>query len=100
MRCRQVVTSQPSLPLDTPAQPAFNREKFKHEIKVLAENLGYDDIYNLNTQSGTQWDGFRHVRRAYVVHEANANTYQFAHFASGTFYNGASNPSHITNDWR
>ncbi|KAF2810797.1 uncharacterized protein BDZ99DRAFT_462116 [Mytilinidion resinicola] len=61
-----------NLPLDTPAQPAFNREVFKHEIKIKAENLCYDDIYHLNTQSGTQWDGFRH----------------FAHLASGTFYNG------------
>jgi len=61
-----------NLPLDTPAQPAFNRETFKHEIKVLAENLAYDDVYNLNPQSGTQWDGFRH----------------FAHLGSGTFYNG------------
>jgi hypothetical protein len=67
-----------SLPLDVPNQPAFGRETFKHEIKVLLENLAYDDIYHLNTQSvrfpdfyidrlltmnqGTQWDGFRHVR--------------------------------------
>ncbi len=26
------------------------------------ENMAYDDKYTLNTQSGTQWDGFRHVR--------------------------------------
>jgi len=61
-----------NLPLDTPAQPAFNRETFKHEIKTVAENLCYDDLYHLNTQSGTQWDGFRH----------------FAHLSSGKFYNG------------
>ena len=51
-----------SLPLNVPEQPAFGREKFKHTIKVLAENVAYDDLYELNTQSGTQWDGFRHVR--------------------------------------
>ncbi|KAL5390265.1 hypothetical protein DPSP01_001837 [Paraphaeosphaeria sporulosa] len=62
-----------NLPLNVPNQPAFGREIFKHEIKVLAENLAYDDIYHLNTQSGTQWDGFRH----------------FAHMATGNFYNGA-----------
>jgi hypothetical protein len=50
-----------SLPLDVPNQPAFDRQIFKHEIKTLAENICYDDIYHLNTQSGTQWDGFRHV---------------------------------------
>ncbi|KAF2443310.1 hypothetical protein P171DRAFT_432589 [Karstenula rhodostoma CBS 690.94] len=62
-----------NLPLNVPNQPAFGRETFKHEIKVLVENLAYDDIYHLNTQSGTQWDGFRH----------------FAHMATGNFYNGA-----------
>jgi hypothetical protein len=61
-----------NLPLNVPAVPAFGREIFKHEIKVLAEGLAYDDKYQLNTQSGTQWDGFRHM----------------AHFPSQKFYNG------------
>ncbi|KAK4998277.1 hypothetical protein LTR66_002458 [Elasticomyces elasticus] len=60
-----------NLPLTTPETPAFGREPFQHSIKVLAENAAYDDIYSLNTQSGTQWDGFRH----------------FAHLSSGSFYN-------------
>ncbi|KAF2006249.1 hypothetical protein P154DRAFT_603719 [Amniculicola lignicola CBS 123094] len=60
-----------NLPLDVPNQPAFGREVFKHEIKVLHEDIAYDDIYHMNTQSGTQWDGFRH----------------FAHIPTGTFYN-------------
>ena len=46
-----------SLPLNVPETPAFGREPFQHEIKVLAENIAYDDLYHLNTQSGTQWDG-------------------------------------------
>ena len=61
-----------NLPLNVPEVPAFHREPFKHDIKILAENIAYDDLYRLNTQSGTQWDGFRH----------------FAHIPSGTFYNG------------
>ena len=61
-----------NLPLNVPNQPAFGREPFQHEIKVLAPGLAYDDKYTLNTQSGTQWDGFRH----------------FAHFPSMKFYNG------------
>lgn len=60
-----------NLPLNVPEQPAFSREPFLHEIKTVAEGLAYDDLYHLNTQSGTQWDGFRH----------------FAHFPSQTFYN-------------
>ncbi|KAF4609829.1 hypothetical protein G7Y89_g15794 [Cudoniella acicularis] len=61
-----------NLPLNVPEVPAFNREPFQHEIKTLAEGLAYDDKYQLNTQSGTQWDGFRH----------------FAHLSTQTFYNG------------
>ena len=60
-----------NLPLDEPRNPAFGREQFKHEIKPLVEGSAYDDLYTLNTQSGTQWDGLRH----------------FAHPPSGMFYN-------------
>lgn len=60
-----------SLPLDVPRWPAFTREPFEHEIKVLHPGVAYDDKYKLNTQSGTQIDGFRH----------------FAHMPSNTFYN-------------
>ena len=59
------------LPLNIPEQPSFHRETFTHRIKALVENIAYDDIYTLNTQSGTQWDGFRHV----------------AHVPTTTFYN-------------
>jgi len=37
----------------------------------MLEGRAYDDIYHMNTQSGTQWDGFRHV----------------AHQSTATFYN-------------
>jgi len=60
-----------NLPLNVPGQPAFGRETFKHTIKTLTKDKAYDDLYELNTQSGTQWDGFRH----------------FAHLETGTFYN-------------
>lgn len=50
-----------SLPLNAPEQPGFGREKFIHSIKTLVPGIAYDDNYQLNTQSGTQWDGFRHV---------------------------------------
>lgn len=61
-----------NLPLDVPKVPAFGRKLFEHEIKPIAPGLAYDDLYRLNTQSGTQWDGFRHI----------------AHMPSQTFYNG------------
>jgi hypothetical protein len=50
-----------NLPLDEPDPPTFGREKFRHEIKDIANGISFDDMYSLNTQSGTQWDGFRHV---------------------------------------
>ena len=51
-----------NLPLNVPNVPAFRREVFQHEIKpISSEGVAYDDKYTLNTQSGTQWDGFRHI---------------------------------------
>ncbi|CAF9926608.1 MAG: hypothetical protein HETSPECPRED_006368 [Heterodermia speciosa] len=67
----EAISLNNSLPLNVPEVPAFHREKFKHEIKPLVEGLAYDDLYTLNTQSGTQWDGFRHM----------------AHLPTSTFYN-------------
>lgn len=61
------------LPLTVPEKPAFGREVFQHHIKTLIPEIAYDDTYTLNTQSGTQWDGFRH----------------FGHIDSKCFYNGA-----------
>lgn len=61
-----------NLPLNVPEQPAFHRETFSHTIKPLASGYAYDDVYHMNTQSGTQWDGFRH----------------FAHMETASFYNG------------
>ncbi|KAJ6145471.1 hypothetical protein N7470_009366 [Penicillium chermesinum] len=62
-----------NLPLNMPEKPAFERETFQHNIKTLWEDVAFDDTYSLNTQSGTQWDGFRHV----------------GHFETKTFYNRA-----------
>lgn len=36
----------PSLSLNVPEVPAFNREPFQHEIKTLVENIVYDDLCN------------------------------------------------------
>lgn len=60
-----------NLPLIHPTTPAFGRLPFHHEIKTLAPDRAYDDLYHMNTQSGTQYDGFRH----------------FSHLATATFYN-------------
>jgi len=70
-----------NLPLHEPDPPSFGRETFQHEIKTIAKGISYDDLYHLNTQSGTQWDGFRH----------------FSHIPTRLFYN-ATNSSSITTD--
>ncbi|KAG4025882.1 hypothetical protein MFRU_049g00530 [Monilinia fructicola] len=48
--------------IDRIHEPGFNREKPQHTIRDLTP-LGfkaYDDVIHINTQSGSQWDGFRH----------------------------------------
>ncbi|KAK1140775.1 hypothetical protein N8T08_009881 [Aspergillus melleus] len=70
------------LPLNVPENPAFGREQFQHHIKCLIPGIAYDDTYTLNTQSGTQWDGFRH----------------FAHIDTQTFYNGVTAADIIGDD--
>ena len=48
------------LPLDKPSHPAFDRQRFHHEILNKAPMTMNDDAIYINTQSSTQWDGFRH----------------------------------------
>lgn len=59
-----------SLPLNIPDTPAFSRQPFEHTITEMIPKVVFDDIYTLNTQSGTQWDGFRHVSPHEWPHEA------------------------------
>ncbi|KIW05750.1 uncharacterized protein PV09_03606 [Verruconis gallopava] len=60
----KLITTGETINLDwqygLPDPPTFKREPFKHTIKPLGV-AGHDDLYELNTQSGSQWDGFRHV---------------------------------------
>ncbi|KAM0271947.1 hypothetical protein ACHAQH_008886 [Verticillium albo-atrum] len=47
-------------PLDKPSFPTFERQRFKHHLLNRAPMTMNDDAIELNTQSSTQWDGFRH----------------------------------------
>ncbi len=49
----------------------FGREPFEHTIVTLDPNRAYDDKYTMNTQSSSQWDGFRHM----------------SHYPTSQFYN-------------
>ena len=55
------------LPMDHFRYPFFNRERFEWKVKNWAEPPHLtrinDDVLTFNTQSSTQWDGFRHFGR-------------------------------------
>ncbi|MDQ3107643.1 MAG: cyclase family protein [Actinomycetota bacterium] len=48
-----------NLEYELPDPPLFGRQAPHHE--VLGEG-GHDDVLHFNTQSSSQWDGFRHVQ--------------------------------------
>ena len=58
-----------NLELELPDPPLFGRPAFGHEIVQRPSGVSADDmLHGFNTQSSSQWDGFRHVRNA--VHGA------------------------------
>jgi hypothetical protein len=51
------------LGLDEIDPPLFGRARLTHTVLGEDDGPGHDELLdNLNTQSSTQWDGFRHVR--------------------------------------
>ncbi|MGE0879658.1 MAG: cyclase family protein [Acidimicrobiia bacterium] len=66
--------------LDRPEPPLFGRKAFEHQ--VLQRPAAADDVVHFNTQSSTQWDGFRHIR--HPVHG---------------YYNGLDPTEHGTGHW-
>ncbi|KAH7226218.1 putative cyclase-domain-containing protein [Fusarium oxysporum] len=47
-------------PLNRMSRPCFGRAPFKHEITTKIPRAVNDDTLTFNTQSSSQWDGFRH----------------------------------------
>ena len=46
-----------------PDPPLFNRSRYRHEVTGSETSTGHDDVlHGWNTQSSSQWDGFRHIR--------------------------------------
>jgi kynurenine formamidase len=53
-----------NLELTLPDPPLFRRAKFRHEVTNfgMTRMIVHDDLYHdWNTQSSSQWDGFRHI---------------------------------------
>jgi kynurenine formamidase len=52
-----------------PDPPLFGREPFRHEVTGTVDSTSHDDVlHNWNTQSSSQWDGFRHIRNHAAAH--------------------------------
>ena len=70
-----------NLDMELPGPPLFHRAAFEHKINSTAASND-DELSNWNTQSSSQWDGFRHVR----------------HLAHG-HYNGLPDEDHGMHIW-
>ena len=72
-----------NLELELPDPPLFGRPAFGHEVVSRPSGISCDDmLHGWNTQSSSQWDGFRHVRSA--IHGA---------------YNGLPEAEHGVHHW-
>lgn len=50
-------------PAEVPDPPLFGRARFTHEVTGEPGGSSHDDVlHGWNTQSSSQWDGFRHIR--------------------------------------
>ncbi len=69
------------LELELPDPPLFSRSAFEHVVHDFG--VGHDDeLVGWNTQSSSQWDGFRHMRHP-----------------SWGFYNGVADEDHGIQHW-
>lgn len=58
-----------------PDPPLFGRQPFTHEVTGTATGTSHDDVlHGWNTQSSSQWDGFRHIRN-HADHGAGTGHY-------------------------
>ena len=72
-----------NLDMHLPDPPLFGREAFTHEVVWLQNEAGHDEhLSGWNTQSSSQWDGFRHIK--HPVHG---------------FYNGIADEDHGVHYW-
>ena len=73
-----------------PDPPLFNRVGHRHEVTGNDASVSHDDVlHGWNTQSSSQWDGFRHIRNMAA---------QAAGLGTG-HYGGAPDESHGMHHW-
>ena len=73
-----------------PDPPLFGRKPFSHEVTGSSTGTSHDDVlHGWNTQSSSQWDGFRHIRN----HAALADEPGTGH------YGGVDDAEHGIDHW-
>jgi kynurenine formamidase len=73
-----------------PDPPLFGRQPFGHEVTGGGTSTSHDDVlHGWNTQSSSQWDGFRHIRN----HGALADEEGSGH------YGGVDDADHGIDHW-
>jgi kynurenine formamidase len=73
-----------------PDPPLFGRQPFGHEVTGGGTSTSHDDVlHGWNTQSSSQWDGFRHIRN----HAALADEQGSGH------YGGVDDEQHGIHHW-
>jgi kynurenine formamidase len=73
-----------------PDPPLFGRASFQHEVTGVPHGTSHDDVLHAwNTQSSSQWDGFRHIRN-HAADEAGLGT---------GHYGGVADDDHGMHHW-
>lgn len=73
-----------------PDPPLFGRARYVHEVTGDDESIGHDDVLDRwNTQSSSQWDGFRHMRNPAVAAETGTTGH----------YGGVADAEHGIDHW-
>lgn len=82
-------------PLNKPSFPTFTRKQFEHRIVHEETTPMNDDEVHFNTQSSTQWDGFRHFGVFFFPGlDSRSNNCEVAFRSTRQFFNG-----HIQEDF-
>jgi hypothetical protein len=82
-------------PLNKPSLPTFTRKQFEHRIIHEEQTPMNDDVVHFNTQSSTQWDGFRHFGVFFFFRlDSRSTNCELAFRSTRQFFNG-----HIQEDF-
>ncbi len=73
-----------------PDPPLFGRSRYEHEVTGTDATVSHDDVlHGWNTQSSSQWDGFRHIRSIAMLEDG---------FGTGHF-GGVDDADHGVHHW-